>query len=119
MAVFISTQTGNAAAYGRGCLGDGMKVLIPEQLICFVCSVAFGTGVTVLYRLRTWITRGRSHMLIDALLDLGYWLIVIPAFVALILTVCRGELRLYHLCGIGGGVLLTAVFHRTEAKDED
>jgi len=105
--------------YGHDCLGDGMKVLIPEQLMCFACSIAFGAGAALLYRLRTWITRKGAHMLIDALLDLGYWLIVIPAFVALILTVCAGQLRLYHLCGIGSGMLLTAVFHRTEAKDED
>jgi len=96
-----------------------MKVLIPEQFICFACCVVFGASAALLYRLRIWITRRGAHLLMDALLDLGYWLIVIPAFVTLILTVCQGELRLYHLCGIGSGALLPAVFCRTEEKDEE
>ena len=96
-----------------------MTVSISEQLIRFVCCVGFGIAAAVLYRLRALLTRGRVRIIRDALLDLIYWIVVIPGFIALILTVCQGELRLYHLCAIGMGVLPAACIHRTEAMNEE
>ena len=115
MAVSTWALTAHAAASGRVSLAARMKVIISEQLLRFVSCIGFGVAAALLYRIRAWFTRGRVRFVLDALLDLGYWIVVIPGFIAMILTVCQGELRLYHLCGIGCGVVLTACFHRTEA----
>lgn len=96
---------------------NGMRVDSAVQAARFLYACAFGAGAYLLYHAQTRLHR-RGRVLAGLLLDAGYWLVTLGAFVLLILGCCGGELRLYHLCGIGAGASAAgiAVMRRNKEK---
>ncbi len=81
---------------------NGMRVDSALQAARFLYSAAFGAAAYLLFRGVTARQRPR-HVLRGALLDTAFWLTTLIAFGILILGPCGGELRLYHLFGVGSG----------------
>ena len=96
---------------------NGMRVDSAVQAARLLYACAFGAGAYLLYLVQTRLNR-RGRVLAGLLLDAGYWLVTLGAFVLLILGCCGGELRLYHLCGIGAGASAAgiAVMRRNKEK---
>ena len=81
---------------------NGFSVDSAQQAVRFAYMLAFGALSYLLYRaIPAYRRPGRR--LRGMLLDAGFWLVILTAFILLILGPCGGELRLYHLFGAGCG----------------
>ena len=81
---------------------NGMRVDSALQAARFLYSAAFDAAACLLFcSVSAWQRPRRIFR--GALLDTAWWLITLIAFVILILGPCGGELRLYHLLGVGSG----------------
>ena len=81
---------------------NGFSVDSAQQAVRFAYMLAFGALSYLLYRAIS-ACRRPGRRLRGMLLDTGFWLVTLTAFILLILGPCGGELRLYHLCGVGCG----------------
>ena len=86
---------------------NGFSVDSAQQAIRFSYMLAFGAGAYLLYRAFSAFQRPKRRLR-GMLLDAGFWLVTLTAFILLILGPCGGELRLYHLCGTGCGFAAAA-----------
>ncbi len=101
---------------------NGMRVDSMLQASRFLYSCAFGLAAYLLYRGQTWFQRRgrarRGHVLRGLLLDAGYWLVTLAAFVLLVLGLFGGELRLYHLFGVGSGAAVGGLLTMRRYKEK-